>query len=279
MIDVSKQAIEDGDKEDDGSPPVMRVFSYLPNPRVWKSLFVTRMTGASMEMTGDKPGELSNWLWDVEPRLLTDADRHAGETKATQSRRGFSSQLYKTDAFLAAHPFGTVPAGFSPDGVGIFESNSILRATARAAPDIGLYGNDVYSASRIDSFLDANLVFAREAQVYLLALQSKAADVSHHARMAAAYEFYLHGVESALTRTSHLAGEQLSIADISFACDVAQFLREGHYREYIEGQLGLTLVSENIRDDYPHAVDAMLRMAGRDECAELKRYLRWWIEG
>jgi hypothetical protein len=34
--------------------------------------------------------------------------------------------------FLEAHPFGTVPVAFSPDGrVGIFESNSIMRAVAR----------------------------------------------------------------------------------------------------------------------------------------------------
>ncbi len=36
--------------------------------------------------------------------------------------------------FLIAHPFGSVPAAFSPDGaVGIFESNSIMRAVARDA--------------------------------------------------------------------------------------------------------------------------------------------------
>lgn len=273
MIDASH--VQEKEDREEG-PVVLRIFSYLPNPRVWKSLFVARLTGARIEMTGDKPGELSNWLWDVEPRLLTDADRT--EMSGSQSRRGFSSTLYKTDAFLAAHPFGTVPAAFSPDGMGIFESNSILRATARAAPDIGLYGNDVYSVSRIDSFLDANLVFAREAQVYLLALQSKAADVSHHERMAAAYEFFLHGIESALARTPFLTGERLSIADISFACDVAQFLREGHYREYVEGQLDTHLVSENIRCEYPRAVQLMLDLAERDECAELKRYLRWWTE-
>ena len=256
--------------------PVMRVFSYLPNPRVWKSLFVARLAGAQVETIGDKPSELSKWLWDVQPRLLTDRDRDSDNGYARQSRRGFSSELYKTDAFLEAHPFGTVPAGFSPDGVGIFESNSILRATARAAPDVGLYGDDAYSASRIDSFLDANLVFAREAQVYLLALQSTAADSAQHRRMDAAYEFYLHGVDAALSRSQYLAGDKFSIADISFACDLAQFLREGHYRDYIEGPLGLTLVSEQIRADYPRAVAAMLAVSEREQCAELKRYLRWW---
>ena len=44
--------------------------------------------------------------------------------------------LIKTDAFLQQHPFGTVPAAFFGDQrIGVFESNSILRATVRAAKD------------------------------------------------------------------------------------------------------------------------------------------------
>jgi hypothetical protein len=40
--------------------------------------------------------------------------------------------LFRTDAFLKARPFGTVPAAFSPDGrIGVFESNSIKRLVAR----------------------------------------------------------------------------------------------------------------------------------------------------
>ena len=42
--------------------------------------------------------------------------------------------------------------------------------------------------------------------------------------MQAAYEFYL--VESKSSRISqYLAGDELTIADISFVCDVGQFLR------------------------------------------------------
>src|SRR5207247_1412371 len=83
-----------------------------------------------------------------------------------------------------AHPFGNVPAAFSPDGkVGIFESNAIARAVARLAPcDVGLYGRDAYAASRIDGFLDASLVFAREAQVYLLELGGRRVTPAARAR-------------------------------------------------------------------------------------------------
>ena len=155
----------------------------------------------------------------------------------------FSGALYKTDAFLSAHPFGTVPAAFSPDGtVGVFESNSILRAVARSASqESGLYGEDGYQASRIDSFLDADLVFAREAQVYLLGIDKISEE--GYQRMSAAYEFYLSGIEATLSDNEYLAGNSLTIADISFVCDFAQFLREGHYEEQLAGQ-GLSLISE-----------------------------------
>ena len=53
------------------------------------------------------------------------------KSPSNTGRRGFKGKLYKTEAFLDAIPFGTIPAAFSPDGkVGIFESNSIMRAVA-----------------------------------------------------------------------------------------------------------------------------------------------------
>ena len=87
---------------------------------------------------------------------------------------GFKGALHKTAAFMEAHPFGTVPAAFSPDGkVGIFESNSIMRAVARLGESkFPLYGRGPYEAARVDSFLDASLVFARDAQLYLLSLMN-----------------------------------------------------------------------------------------------------------
>jgi len=82
------------------------------------------------------------------------------------------TRLHKTSAFLAAHPFGAVPAAFSPDGkTGIFELNSIMRAVARLGHGrLPLYGSNADDAARIDRFLDASLIFARDAQLYLLSL-------------------------------------------------------------------------------------------------------------
>ena len=256
--------------------PVLRVFSYLPNPRVWKALIAAELCGIEVEVTGARPPNLAAWLWDYDARPMSENERTDGSPHARVGRRGFSGTLFKTDAFLAAHPFGTVPAAFSPGGrVGIFESNSILRAVARAgAPERRLYGRDDYEASRIDSFLDANLVFAREAQVYLLGMASPVA--AAHERMAAAYEFYLAGVENALRQADYLAGENLSIADISFVCDFAQFLREGHYEEALAGA-GLALISHDGPREYPHAYGHMLRLAETDAFAKhLGTYLDWY---
>ena len=75
--------------------PVLRIFSYLPNPRVWKATITARLAGVEVETLGAKPRELSNWLWDFDARPLTDADRETHKHFAREGRRGFSSTLYK----------------------------------------------------------------------------------------------------------------------------------------------------------------------------------------
>ena len=151
----------------------IRIFSYLPNPRVWKSIITAKIGGIDIEVIGDKPNNMPNWLWDFDAKPISEEDKSELKSFEIKSKRGFKGSLYKTDKFTEQHPFGTVPAGFIGDGrVGIFESNSILRAVARECKDKPLYGGeDISLKSRIDSFLDANLVFSREFQVYLLELE------------------------------------------------------------------------------------------------------------
>ena len=155
----------------------LRIFSYLPNPRIWKATIAARLCGVDVEVRGAPPPELALWRWDFDARPLSE-DEQREPQEAVVGTTGFRGvRLHKTGAFMRAHPFGTVPAAFSPDGtVGIFESNSIMRAVARLGEARRrLYGRDAYEASRVDSFLDASLVFARDAQHYLLALMSGAA--------------------------------------------------------------------------------------------------------
>ena len=249
------------------SDNVLRIFSYLPNPRVWKALIAARYLGLNVEVIGATPKELGNWLWDFDARPLRDDEKVGDNPNARQSRRGFSGTLYKTDAFLQTQPYGTVPAAFSADGkIGVFESNSILRAVARSgSAEHGLYGRSPMQASRIDSFLDATLVFGREAQVYLLGISEISAELRQ--RMAGAFEFFLEGIEQALGHHGYVAGDELTIADIAFACDFSQFMRERLMRGGLDAA-SLPLVSEGAENTYPRAFAHLYRLVEQPEFAE-----------
>jgi len=206
----------------------LRIFSYLPNPRIWKATIAARLCGVEIEVRGAKPAELATWLWDFDARPLSDAER-AAATDAQTGRVGFSGALHKTPAFLAAHPFGTVPAAFSPDGkTGIFESNSIMRAVARLGEArFPLYGRDPYESSRIDGFLDASLVFARDSQLYLLALMNGSLSPEIHARARDGFATWATGIGQALSpEREFLVGDGVTLADICFACELTLFSNE-----------------------------------------------------
>lgn len=203
----------------------IRILSYLPSPRLSKATIAARLCGIEIEIRGDSNTNLQKWLWDFDARPLRQEDLEPAAGYAREARKGFSgSVLFKTDSFLKAHPFGTVPAAFSPDGrVGVFESNSIMRLIARLGDaTLPLYGRDPFEASRIDSFLDASVSFATETQRYLLSLRSETLTREDHSRAVTAFEGYLAGIDHALvTGGPHVATSGLSIADICFVCEVA----------------------------------------------------------
>jgi glutathione S-transferase len=206
----------------------LRIFSYLPNPRIWKATIAGRLCGVEVEVRGSSPKELSSWLWDFDAHPLSDEELSIS-TDTRAGKVGFSGTLHKTSAFMEAHPFGTVPAAFSPDGkTGIFESNSIMRAVARIGERrFPLYGRDAYEAARVDSFLDASLVFARDSQIYLLSLVNGSVSREIHTRMRDSFKVYLAGINQALSPDREfLVGENISMADICFVAELALFFNE-----------------------------------------------------
>jgi glutathione S-transferase len=233
----------------------LRIFSYLPNPRIWKATIAARLCGVDVEVRGAKPAELKDWLWDFDAHPLSDVDRSKAEGRP--GRIGFKGgTLLKTDAFLAAHPFATVPAAFSPDGeTGIFESNSIMRAVARLGKKRSkLYGRNPYEASRIDSFLDSSLVFARDSQIYLLGLRDPdfAADI--HMRAAEAFAVYAAGIDQGLQPDRHfLVGNTLSLADICFVAELCLFMNERHHRATLAKRGLAPILHEHWREEFPRA--------------------------
>jgi len=88
----------------------VRIFSYLPNPRVWKSIIAANYGDIDIEVIGDKPRNLTDWLWDYDAKLLNESEKENYKGLKKVGRRGFAGELYKTGEFLEAHPFGTVPA-------------------------------------------------------------------------------------------------------------------------------------------------------------------------
>lgn len=234
--------------------PALRLFSYLPNPRIFKATVAARLTGLELEIRGAEPRELANWLWDFDAKPLDDETRaqHAHAMRAARS--GFTTLLCKTDAFLDAHPFGTVPAAFSPDGaVGISESNSILRAVARLGRSTcDLYGPDPYIESRVDGFLDATLLFGRDVQVYILGLRAGRVAAADHKAMSESLHAFFGGVQTALKKTKNfLAGPVLSIADIAFMGEIGLLLTESRHHALLQ-QNGLApIIGPLVRSTYP----------------------------
>lgn len=235
----------------------LRIFSYLPNPRVWKATIAARFCCVDVEVRGAPAKELKGWLWDYDARPLAAEEHQSLSSLARTGRVGLTgAQLFKTDAFLAAQPFGNVPAAFGLGGeVGIFESNSIMRAVARLGEaTYRLYGRDAYEASRIDGFLDVSLVFARDAQIYLLALSGGTVDAPIHARAKEAFAIYMSGIEQALSPLRNTLVESgITLADICFAAELALFMNEHARVEHLT-RLGLDkILHAGVRNEYPLA--------------------------
>lgn len=241
----------------------LRIFSYLPNPRIWKTTIAARLCGVEIEVRGSSPKELQSWLWDFDARPLA-RDEHAAVTDARVGKVGFQGiTLHKTDAFLEAHPFGTVPAAFSPDGkIGIFESNSIMRAVARLGESrFPLYGRGPYEASRVDSFLDASLVFARDSQVYLLALMSGSTSAETHARARDAFAVYVAGIDQALASgREFLVGSDVTLADICFVAELSLLFNEKTSVSALERQGLDPILHANVDTQFARAMGHLARL-------------------
>jgi glutathione S-transferase len=240
----------------------LRIFSYLPNPRIWKATIVARLCGVDLELRGASPKELPSWLWDFDAHPLSADDKTAASE--VRGHAGFQGKLRKTAAFLDRHPFGTVPAAFSPDGkVGIFESNSIMRAVARLGDaKLGLYGKDPYEASRIDSFLDASLVFARDSQIYLLALGSGSLSDAIYHRTRDAFAVYMAGINSALSAGRGLiVGDRLTLADVCFVAEFALFHNEKPRARDLKKRGLEPILSGGLDERFPRAMTHFRRLA------------------
>jgi glutathione S-transferase len=256
----------------------LRIFSYLPNPRIWKATIAARLCGVEVEVRGGSPKALASWLWDFDARPLSEEEQRASNDVRV-GKVGFQgTPLHKTSAFLEAHPFGAVPAAFSPDGkTGIFESNSIMRAVARLGErNFPLYGPDAYEASRVDSFLDASLVFARDAQIYLLSLMNGTVSAEIQSRARDAFTVYAAGINQALSPAREfLVGNGVTLADICFVAEWSLLFNEKTSAGELQKR-GLTpILHAGVEADFPRAFAHFSRLGTHPAFApDVEPYLK-----
>lgn len=256
----------------------LRIFSYLPNPRIWKATIAARLCGVDVEVRGAAPKDIATWLWDFDARPLS-ADECGPSAEVRVGTVGFAgTSLRKTDAFLDAHPFGTVPAAFSPDGkTGIFESNSIMRAVARLGESkFPLYGRGPYEASRVDSFLDASLVFARDSQIYLLSLITRTVSTDTHARARDAFAVYAAGIDQALSQDREfLVGNGVTLADICFVAELCLSFNERSALKQLEDKGLEPILHPRLAAAFPRAMAHFARLRKHSAFApDVEPYLR-----
>jgi glutathione S-transferase len=155
--------------------------------------------------------------------------------------------------------------------------NSIMRLVARLGEkNCSLYGHDAYETSRIDSFLDASLVFARDAQVYLLALREASITEETHARASVAFATFASGIEQALSaKRRFLVGESITLADICLVADLSLFMSERRHTPQLR-QRDLALIFDDRKHaDYPRAMAHLMRLADHPAFApDVAPYLR-----
>jgi hypothetical protein len=90
--------------EKSGLEPILSDAQQAKFPRA-----TAHFASVEIELRGSSPQELQDWLWDFDARPLSEVEPQAAEGAERIGRVGFTGgRLFKTDAFLRAHPFGTV---------------------------------------------------------------------------------------------------------------------------------------------------------------------------
>ena len=243
----------------------IRIFTYLPSPRIWKSLIAADLTNIKLDLRADKPNNLSRWVWDFDARPFE--ENNSEDKLLIKGKKGFSNTLTKTKNFLTLNPFGNVPVAFNGIGtIGIFESNSILRLVARIGKNkINLYGKNDFIKSRVDSFLDSSLVFGSLNQPYLLALNSNKPITKTTIKSAEnSYKSYMDGIETnlMLNKNNFLISNDMSIADICFFGEFFQFAIYSSKKPKFENKHWFDIIKK-YKKDYKRShklLDKLLRI-------------------
>jgi len=152
-----------------------------------------------------------------------------------------------------------------------------MRAVARLGESrFPLYGRDAYEASRIDSFLDASLVFARDAQIYLLSLMNGTVSTEIHARARDGFAVYAAGINQALSPDREfLVGNAITIADICFVAELSLFFNERTRAREVEKKGLEPILHAKVETEFPRAFAHFARLCKHPAFApEVGPYLK-----
>ena len=125
---------------------------------------------------------------------------------------------HKTDAYLALNPFGKLPV-IDDDGFLLFESSAIVKYLSRKAGS-SLYPDDPLEQAIVDqwaSFVSVHIYMALVRVLFNKIAAPRFGLPVDENSMADGYRFlegFLPVIEGQLGKTAHLAGEDLSVADI-----------------------------------------------------------------
>ena len=107
----------------------------------------------------------------------------------------------------------------------------------------------------LGSTASSSLVFARDSQIYLLALTSKAMSTEIHSRMRETFEVYLAGINRALSPDREfIVGDGITLADICFVAEIGLFHNERARARDIENLSLEPILNSRIDGAYPRAM-------------------------
>ncbi len=203
----------------------VRILSYLPSPRLWKATVAARLTGVELDIRGDSREALEEWLWTSRrvrsrprsgpwrrARPLAKGLQEGGSTRAKRfSARTRSGQFQRPSVRMAGQACSS--------------------RTASCAWSPGSPGSDLHSwvDPRTRHPVSTPISMPPGLRVRCTAVPARSARgrPGRGPRVRRRSGRHLpDGIERGLLDRDFLVGEDVTAADIVFACEVALLLSE-----------------------------------------------------
>jgi glutathione S-transferase len=110
--------------------------------------------------------------------------------------------------------------------------------------------------------LDASLVFARDSQIYLLALGSRSLSEEIYSRARDAFTIYMTGINDALSADREfIVGDRLTLADVCFVAEFALFHNEKPRAQDLKKRGLDPILNGKVDEQFPYAMVHFARLS------------------